>query len=654
MRNVFLMIIRALFGLIDSIVVWLIKNLYVLLVQIANTNVFGSFIYQMLGRIYVFLGIFMLFKLTMSMITYVINPDTMSDKNKGFSKLITNVVISLVLIVTVPSIFREAYRLQALILNSNAVYQIVTGEKIANNNVTDVNSDVIKNAEYIGDDIAKGVFSAFVYQDGNVSATTSNVLLPLAGESVNAVNKITCTEGTEQFQKGQCSRNQEVCTTATCMVAVSTVTLDGDGEHGFANEYKFLLSTICGGAVAYFFLVFCLDASVRAIKLGMLQIVAPIPILSMIDPKGGVDKVKKWGSACGKEYAGLFIRLAGVYFAVSIIQLVLGNNSSVSDAMTYYNSDGTFGKQGVGLFVKLFIILGALTFAKQLPKFIEEILGFKLSGGDGFNLKKRLGGMAGLGVAKTLGAGALGFAGGMAANALAAKGNWKGQGLKNGFKNVGSILGGGFSAGARGMTSKEKSMWKSAGGGIKGSVDARNLRDKRGSLGQGGVKGFVTRRADDINRFAGNKTRLDYLEDDLKKLQYGPAGLQDLQDDLFNKQLIASQYNDFQYLKDANGVAFDSNWEADLRNHFGSMVDSSGNPMFSESEINDIVVGAITATGVSNDTATAYLKRLNEKKAADATVRSAQAAVQKQQGAIRDKNIEIDNQKKADAVNKKQ
>ena len=384
-------------------------------------------------------------------------------------------------------------------------------------------------------------------------------------------------------------------------------------------------------------------------------------IVNCFDGEHSRETLKTWADkgilkcpACGKEYAGLFIRLAGVYFAVSIIQLVLGNNSSVSDAMTYYNSDGTFGKQGVGLFVKLFIILGALTFAKQLPKFIEEILGFKLSGGDGFNLKKRLGGMAGLGVAKTLGAGALGFAGGMAANALAAKGNWKGQGLKNGFKNVGSILGGGFSAGARGMTSKEKSMWKSAGGGIKGSVDARNLRDKRGSLGQGGVKGFVTRRADDINRFAGNKTRLDYLEDDLKKLQYGPAGLQDLQDDLFNKQLIASQYNDFQYLKDANGVAFDSNWEADLRNHFGSMVDSSGNPMFSESEINDIVVGAITATGVSNDTATAYLKRLNEKKAADATVRSAQAAVQKQQGAIRDKNIEIDNQKKADAVNKKQ
>ncbi len=78
-------------------------------------------------------------------------------------------------------------------------------------------------------------------------------------------------------------------------------------------------------------------------------------------------------------------------------------------------------------------------FAKQLPNLIESILGIKLSG-DGFSLKKKLGNVPGLGVAKAAGAGALGFAGGMAANAWATRGNWKGQGLGNGFRNVGSIL----------------------------------------------------------------------------------------------------------------------------------------------------------------------------------------------------------------------
>lgn len=501
MVNLFLTIIRALFALLDTLVVWLIKNLYVLLVQIANTNVFGSFIYQMLGRIYVFLGIFMLFKLTMSMITYIVNPDALTDKSKGFSKLITNVVISLILIVTVPSIFREAYRLQALILNSNAVYQIVTGRKVETNGSADSASDLIKIAENVGDEIAKGVFSSFVYQYQDVSATTdaSTIQPPQCDDVDGCVNS--------------------KCTKASCYVAVSTVTLDGGGEHGFANEYKFLLSTICGAVVAYFFLVFCLDAAVRAIKLGMLQIIAPIPILSMIDPKGGNDKLKKWASICGKEYAGLFIRLAGVYFSVSVIQLVMGTLPGVNDAMTYYDPDGTFSTTPVGFFVKLFIIIGALMFAKQLPQFIEQVLGVKLSGGDGFNLKKRFSSMPGMGLAKMAGAGALGFAGGMAANTLAArrnfgwdknKGFWKniGHNAWGGIRGLGSAAAGGVSGLGRGAFSKEKSMWKAGAAGVKGAVDKRNLRDQRQESGY-----HIGRRtADRLDQFAGIPTGADMYD----------------------------------------------------------------------------------------------------------------------------------------------
>lgn len=660
MVNLFLTIIRALFALIDTLVVWLIKNLYVLLVQIANTNVFGSFIYQMLGRIYVFLGIFMLFKLTMSMITYIINPDTMTDKSKGFSKLISNVVISLILIVTVPSLFREAYRLQAKILNSNAIYQIVTGIKVTNNDISDSSSDIITKAEEIGDQIAKGVFSSFVYQSGEVGATTKSVQLPLAGDSVKNSEKQLCSE--EMDQAGQCSKGKMVCKTSACMVAVSTVTLDGDGDHGFANEYKFLLSTICGAVIAYFFLVFCLDAAVRAIKLGVLQIVAPIPILSMIDPKGGDGKLKKWGSACGKEYAGLFLRLAGVYFAVSIIKLVLDNNS-VPGAMTYYDPDGTMTTNQVGFFVKLFIIIGALSFAKQFPKFIEEILGFKLSGGDGFNLKKRLGGMPGMGIAKMAGAGALGFAGGMAANTLAArqnfgwdkgKGFWKNIGHNTGglFRSAGSMTAGGLSGFGRGVLSKEKSIWKAGNQARKDSVDARNLRDKRQSLGQGGPKGFVTRRIDDVNRFAGTKTKVDILEDELKGLQYGDNGMQGYQYQLNEARDKAAEFSDFQFAKTQNGVSLDSAWMDRQREWINSYIASTGDTSI---DVDRELTNAIQlATGFNTEDAEAYRSTLSAKTTADAAVRSAQEKVNAQQKLIDAQQKKIDDQKKIDAVNKKQ
>lgn len=374
MVHLFLTIIRALFALIDSLVVFLIKNLYVLLIQIANTNVFGDFIYQILGRIYVFLGVFMLFKLSMSMITYIINPDALTDKSKGFGKLITNVVISLILIVTVPTIFKEAFKLQYTILNSNAIYQIVTGRELPDATTQDGKSQLEANAEAMGETIATEVYSLFIYK-----AEGGFWDLP------DKVNKPIDEDGNP-------------CADLDCMLKLDTInnTENASAKNfGFTNVYWFILSTLAGGVVAYFFLVFCLDAAMRSIKLGMLQIVAPIPILSMIDPKAGTDKVKKWASECGKEFAGLFIRLAGVFFAVAIIQLVSNGFEGVDNAFHYYAPNGGSSDTPASLFVKLFIIIGALMFAKELPKWIENVLGIKLSGGDGFNLKKRIGGALG-------------------------------------------------------------------------------------------------------------------------------------------------------------------------------------------------------------------------------------------------------------------
>ena len=180
-------------------------------------------------------------------------------------------------------------------------------------------------------------------------------------------------------------------------------------------------------------------------------------------------------------------------------------------------------------------------FAKQLPQFIENVLGVKLSGGDGFNLKKRLGGMPGMGIAKVAGAGALGFVGGMAANAIATKGNWKGQGFKNGLKNVGSMLGGGFSAGARGLTSKDKNMFRAAGAGVKGAVDKRELRDKRQEAGYG----FGTRMMDNVYAFAGvdgeAKKRSDALHGSITNLQRQQAQYDRIAQEVALRQNFSSE-----------------------------------------------------------------------------------------------------------------
>lgn len=461
MGNLFTELMRRLFALLDGIVAWAIELLYVLLIKIADTNVFGELIYQYLGRIYTFLGIFMVFKLSFAMINYIINPDTLTDKGKGFSKLITNVVISLILLAITPNLFDAAFKLQSDLLSSNAVYQIVTGKKLPTSDGNS-NKSLEENAKVQGKEMSYAVYSSFIYKSG--------------GDDYELEDQKIC----------------EIKAGATCLLDEDVI-IKKDGKK-FTYEYKYLISTICGCAVAYMLLMFCFDAAVRSVKLGFLQIIAPIPILSMIDPGKGTDKVSKWGKECGKTFIDLFVRLAGIFFALDVIHSIL----SSEEMMKYYSSGASVNN----LFVRLFVIIGCLMFAKQLPNLIESILGIKLSG-DGFSLKKKLGNVPGLGVAKAAGAGALGFAGGMAANAWATKGNWKGQGFKGGLRNVGSMLAGGISGAGRGLTSKEKNLFKAAGAGIKGSVDARNLRADRYATGEGGIKGWGSRRIAGIDKFAG-------------------------------------------------------------------------------------------------------------------------------------------------------
>lgn len=479
MGNLFTELMRRLFALLDGIVAWAIELLYVLLIKIADTNVFGELIYQYLGRIYTFLGIFMVFKLSFAMINYIINPDTLTDKGKGFSKLITNVVISLILLAITPNLFDAAFKLQSDLLSSNAVYQIVTGKKLPTSEGNS-NKSLEENAKVQGKEMSYAVYSSFIYKSG--------------GDDYELEDQKIC----------------EIKAGATCLLDEDVI-IKKDGKK-FTYEYKYLISTICGCAVAYMLLMFCFDAAVRSVKLGFLQIIAPIPILSMIDPGKGTDKVSKWGKECGKTFIDLFVRLAGIFFALDVIHSIL----SSKEMMKYYSSGASVNN----LFVRLFVIIGCLMFAKQLPNLIESILGIKLSG-DGFSLKKKLGNVPGLGVAKAAGAGALGFAGGMAANTWALGRDIKNNGIRNaltghnkgdklqfndftrGFGKVFTGIGGGVSGARRGATSKEKNLFKAAGAGISGSAAARNLRLERRDIDADGIRGAASRFGASVGNLAG-------------------------------------------------------------------------------------------------------------------------------------------------------
>ncbi len=548
--------IKRLFAFLDSMVVFVIKYLYQLIVAIADTNVFGNLIFNYLGRIYMFLSVFMVFKLSISIINYVINPDMLSDKSKGFGKLITNVVISLILLAVTPNLFDAAFNLQTDILNSNAVYQIVTGKALP---ITSKKNSLYDNAKYSAEQIAFGVYSGFVYQvkggDGDKSEDPSAV-----DDSFGAYcDKDDVEEGCGKKLPDD-SYLENVCSNTACL-------LDGDTVTAKQNKYWWLISTACGCVVAYILLGFCVDTAVRSVKLGFLQILAPIPIMLRMDPSGKDDKFQKWLQETIKTFISLFIRLAALFFATEIIRTVM-NPPADSNAMSSYSGASQLGGGGLtGIFVKVFIVIGCLIFAKQFPQLLSDILGIKLDGG-GFSLKKKLGGMPGSGLVKAAGAGALGFAGGMAANAWATRGNWKGQGFKGALGNAGSMLAGGMSGAGRGLTSKEKNMFKAAGAGVKGSVDARNLRADRNATGDGGIKGWASRRVAGLDKFAG------VTNDDTAKI----AAQRRFGEDLWNKVNSKAKGYESKYSMGGNiGSEFGKAWKTsddakDYRNKINSQL----------------------------------------------------------------------------------
>lgn len=450
-------LMRQFFFNIDKIVFNFISTIYDFLITIARTSVLSQAdIMDMADRIYKLLAIFMIFKVTFSLIMYVVNPDDFSDKNKGVGKLGTNIVISLALLILTPYIFSYAYQLQTIILEDNSLSALIFGD--AQENSTE------SPFESAGDSMAYITMAPFftpnvaideLYECAQLTTKDSNGKV-VFNEACSGLNSnYESTNDTDSMYALVNDRFTEQ-TLKNYVAGVSVgnlglmfrqdmaVATDEDNTE-YIIDYKYLFSTVLGIVIVLLLVTFCMDVALRSIKLAFLQLVAPIPIISFVDPKSGKDGMfKKWAEMCVKTYISLFIRLLAIYFAAYIISRI--------DKMV----DIIDGSYVSNLLVKIFIIIGALMFAKQLPKILEG-LGIKLDGGFTLNPLKKMenemfGGKAVSKTGKAIGKRAGGLAKGVGTGLLAGgasaitghgfrgfgsavKGGWKGEKFGKNFSN---------------------------------------------------------------------------------------------------------------------------------------------------------------------------------------------------------------------------
>ncbi len=428
-------IFRFISAMLDTVVYWALTCVYNLLSDIASVNLFGSDgAGEFATRIYTIIGVIMLFKLAFSILTYIIDPDKMTDNKNGFGTIVKDIVIMFVLIVTVPLIFRTAMGLQYLILEDDTIGRLVTGHH---------------GGDYksMGDRLSSNILMTFIHPNESYFPDCNGVMSKESENYQKCVDSLApYSDVKAQFE--QVYDDETFGRQHILALGMKTNKVNGHSDE-FVITYHIFLSTIVGGFAAYILLIFCIDIATRTIKMAFLQLIAPIPIVAYMDEKGKNGMFKKWVTVCRNTYADLFIRLAGIDFAIYLIaEFIYNNQAKICNWKLEGTTLSSFNCTTPGPFVTLFMVLGVLVFAKQLPSIIKEITGIDLNGKFTMNPLKKIQDEALFGkqVASGLGlagrtAGNLALAGGAIAGAQMMK-NRHIAGVVNGITGFGHRVGG--------------------------------------------------------------------------------------------------------------------------------------------------------------------------------------------------------------------
>lgn len=419
-RNFFNNFIRSLFCSIDyfiySSIEWVTQGIF----DIAELRTNVTIVETVRTKIYIILGIFMLFKISASLISYMVNPDQMSDKEKGAVKLISRTITMLVMLILLPTIFTYIYKVQTVFLP--ILPRLLLGKEH-----DEIRDTVSEKSNTMAVTLLQAFFHPYYSEED--------------GQEYAAIDGSTEIESLSDFVQKVNEGN------------VMAIPLLGTTA-GYSYEYRFLLSTVVGIVVLILLISITIDIAIRLFKMLILEMLAPIPIMSYVDPKSQKDGAfQNWLKELGKTFADIFIKLGLIYLILFFVDELQNNN--------LFKNYGAAEGSGISpirlMYLRVFLIIGLLMFMKQATKFIKSILGIKDNKDGGSFLGNIAGGLAGFG------AGAI-------------SGAISGRGLR------GAITGGvtGMTAGYQGAASgKPSNAWQAAGD---AAIQAR-LGDKNAKSG---------------------------------------------------------------------------------------------------------------------------------------------------------------------------
>ena len=337
----FVNVVRNTFFSLDyyiySSITWIIQGLF----DIAKLRSYTDIVSNVRNKIYVFLGVIMFFRLTLTFINYLINPDDLIDRFKGSKRLIFKTLSMLVLLLMIPSIFEMAYRIQYTFIP--IVPKIVLGES---------EEKAEKNINNISNDLAVVILSPFFHP--------------------NYTNK--------KLEFASIDGSKDIASLSDFSKHINDVSPFGrDGKNpGYSYEYRYLLSSIVGMISLFLLVGITVSAGTRFFKLLVLEMLAPIPVLLNISPyRDENNPLIEWIKETAITFIDLFIKLGLMYMTLYLASEIRNNDLFITWE----------GAEGVGitplrlLYLKSFLMVGLLICIYLSPKYLNKLFGLDKQNG---------------------------------------------------------------------------------------------------------------------------------------------------------------------------------------------------------------------------------------------------------------------------------
>lgn len=392
--------LRGLFASINyciySLIQWIIQGIF----DIANLPSNFTLMEEMRTRIYVILGVFMVFKITISLLNYMLNPDAMTDKEKGAGKLVVRTITACAFLIVLPFGFEKLRQAQEVFIP--VLPKVILGQTEDNSNTVQDNAEAM----------AVAALRAF-YRPCDVCETEVDVIY-----SLSDMNATYADAG-----------DREV-----------TEVVDGQEQTETRNlydyDFNYVFAAIVGIIMVLILFGITLSIAIRVFKMFLLEMLAPIPIISYIDPKSSKNGAfASWIKQVLMTFVDIFIKLGLIYI---VLYLMSKFTSSGTDAL--FDFGGLEKTDPRYLYMQVFLILGLLMFAKDAPKFVKDALGIKDNGNHGF-VEGALGAVAG-------------------AVTGAASGAISGRGLSGAITGMTAGISAGYEGG---VTGKKSNAWRAGG-----------------------------------------------------------------------------------------------------------------------------------------------------------------------------------------------